>query len=158
MKNIFRLILTFSLVVTAWADKNIGEVVVTGDTQTIPVSVTSNNPELQNLALKAFGAHGRYLVRSAGYYNIAFTSAGGNQVTVAITKSGGAAVHSETVSGTSLRNALLRAADVAVKHTSGGLRGFFAEKIAFVSDRGGQQTILTGDLLFGELQSYPVQG
>jgi len=159
MQHIFRLILVFSLVVAAKADLNIGTVEVKGDTQTIPVTISANNPELQNLALTAFGAHGRYQVKTGGAYTINFTAAGGNQVTVAITKgSGGAAVHRETVSGTSLRNALLRAADVAVKHTSGGLRGFFAEKLAFVSDRSGQQAILTGDLFFGEVQSHPVQG
>ena len=158
MQNIFRLILAFSLVATAWAQRDIGIVDVKGDTQTIPITITSNNPELQNLALTAFGTHGRFQVRTGGAYAINFTAAGGNQVTVAITKgSGGAALHSETVSGTSLRNALLRAADVAVFKTS-GLRGFFSGKLAFVSDRGGQQTIFTGDLFFGEVQSYPVQG
>ena len=158
MQNIFRLILACSLVVTAWADKNIGEVVVTGDTQTIPVSVTANSPELQNLALTAFGAHGRFSVRTGGAYAIQFAAGGGNQVTVTITKgSSGTPFHSQTVNGTSPRNALLRAADVAVLKIS-GQRGFFAGKLAFVSDRGGQQTIFTSDLFFGEVQSHPVQG
>lgn len=161
MQNIFRLIMAFALVATASAQqpKDIGVVDVKGDTQTIPVTISSNNSELQNLALTAFGAHGRYRVETRGAYAINFTAAGASQVTVSITKgSGGAAVHSETVSGTSLRNALLRAADVAVVKTSGGLRGFFSEKLAFVSDRGGVQSIFTGDLFFGEVQSHPVQG
>jgi TolB protein len=161
MQNIFRLILAFALVATASAQqsKDIGVVEVKSDNLTIPVTISSNNPELQNLALTAFGAHGRYRVVAGGAYGINFSSAGGNQVTVSITKgSGGASIHSETVSGTSLRNALLRAADVAVVKTSGGLRGFFSGKLAFVSDRGGVQTIFTGDLFFGDVQSHPVQG
>ena len=158
MQNIFRLILSLALVAIAYADRNIGIIEVQGDTLTIPVTVTSNNPELQNLARTAFDAHGRYRVVTGGAYGINFTAAGGNQVTVTITKgSGGASLHSETVNGTSLRHALLRAADVAVFKTS-GLRGFFAGRLAFVADRGGAQTIFTGDLFFGELQSYPVQG
>ena len=158
MQNIFRLILAFALVATAHAQRDIGIVDVKGDTLTIPVTVTSSNPELQNLALTAFAAHGRYRVVTGGAYGINFTAAGANRVTVSVTKgSAGAALLSETVTGTSLRNALLRAADVAVMKTS-GLRGFFAGKLAFVSERGGQQTILTGDLFFGDVQSYPVQG
>ncbi len=158
MQKIFSLILAFALGATAFAQRDIGIVDVKGDTLTIPVTVSSNNPELQNLALTAFGTHGRYRVATNGAYGITFNAVGGNQVTVTITKgSAGAAVHSETVSGTTLRNALLRAADVAVFKTS-GLRGFFAGKLAFVSDRGGQQTIFTSDLFFGEVQSHPVQG
>jgi TolB protein len=55
------------------------------------------------------------------------------------------------VTGTSQRNALLRAADVAVKATS-GLNGFFASKLAFISERTGKQEIYTGDLFFGEVK------
>jgi TolB protein len=158
MQNIFRLLLACALVAPAFADRDIGIVDVKGDTLTIPITVSSANPELQNLALTAFGAHGRYRLVTGGAYGISFTAAGSNQVTVTITKgSAGAPLFSETVAGTGLRNALLRAADVAVLKTS-GLRGFFAGKLAFVSERGGQQTILTSDLFFGDMQSYPVQG
>jgi len=158
MQNIFRLFLAFALAATAFAQRDIGIVDVKGDTLTIPVTVDSNNPELQSLARTAFDAHGRYRVVSGGAYGIHFTAVGGSQVTVSVTKgSAGASLLTETVSGTNLRNALLRAADVAVLKTS-GLRGFFAGKLAFVSDRGGQQTIFTGDLFFGDVQSHPVQG
>lgn len=158
MQNIFRLFLALALVATAYAQRDIGIVDVKGDNSTIPVTVGSSNPELQGLAHAAFGAHGRYRLVTGGAYGITFAAVGSNQVTVTITKgTAGAALHSETVTGTTLRNALLRAADVAVVKTS-GLHGFFAEKLAFVSDRGGQQTIFTGDLFFGDMQSYPVQG
>ena len=60
-------------------------------------------------------------------------------------------IHSEVVTGTSLRNALLRAADVAVVHTNGlGLKGFFASKLAFILDGGRVKEVCTSDLFFGE--------
>jgi TolB protein len=62
-------------------------------------------------------------------------------------------VHSQVVTGTSPRNALLRAADVAVEKTNGlGLRGFFASRLAFVGSRGRTEEILVGDLFFGEVR------
>ncbi len=159
MQNVFRLSLALALLAPAFAQRDIGIVNVQSNTETIPVMVTSSSSELQSLALTAFSAHGRFRpVASGGAYTFNFTPAGASQVTVTIAKgSSGTPVASETVAGTSLRNALLRAADVAVARTS-GLRGFFAGKLAFVAERGGQQTILTGDLFFGELQSHPVQG
>lgn len=158
MQNVFRLVLGLALAATALAQRDIGVVDVQGDRDTVSVTLSSSSAELQNLALQAFNTHGRYrLVASGGQFGFNFTPAGANQVTVAITKGGGAPVHSETVSGTSLRHALLKAADVAVARTS-GLRGYFAGRLAFVSERGGQQAIFTGDLLLGDLQSHPVQG
>jgi TolB protein len=158
MQTVLRFILGLLLTGTALAQRDIGEVNVQADTSTIPVTVVSSSPELQSLAQTAFNAHGRYRVVAGGAYTFNFAPAGATQVTVTITKgSAGTPVASETVGGTSLRNALLRAADIAVAKTS-GLRGFFAGRIAFVSDHGGQQTILTSDLFFGEVQSHPVQG
>ncbi|MBP7482151.1 MAG: PD40 domain-containing protein, partial [Lacunisphaera sp.] len=60
-------------------------------------------------------------------------------------------------SGTSLRNALLRAADVAVTKTS-GLRGFFAGRLAFVGEATGKTEIYTSDLFFGEAQRWTSDG
>jgi TolB protein len=159
MQNAFRFLLGLALAATAFAQREIGVVDVQANTQTIPITIGSSSPELQNLALTAFNTHGRYRpVASNGAYGVEFTAAGATQVTVTVTKtSTGATVHSETVTGTTLRNALLRAADVAVVHT-GGLRGYFAGRLAFVTDRGGLQTIMTGDLFLGELQSHPVNG
>jgi TolB protein len=146
-----------TLAAPAAAQRDIGEVVTTADTQTLGVTVTSESAELQNLARLAFNAHGRYrLVASGGAFALTFSPAGANQVSVTVAK-GGSVVHRETVTGSSPRHALLRAADVAVTRTS-GLPGFFAGRLAFIADRGGQQTIMTGDLFFGEVQSHPVQG
>src|SRR5438876_563132 len=121
MQKPFRLLLTLALLTPAFAQRDIGEIVVEVDpsVQTIPLTISSSSPELQNLALTAFNTHGRYrLVASGGAYAIDFAPAGPSQVTVTITK-GGAAIHTQTVAGTNLRNALLRAADVAVTKTSG---------------------------------------
>ncbi|HEX2860487.1 MAG TPA: biopolymer transporter Tol, partial [Lacunisphaera sp.] len=71
--------------------------------------------------------------------------------------SAGTPVHSQTLSGANLRNALLRAADVAVTKTS-GLRGFFAGKLAFVGERSGKTEIYTSDLFFGDLFKWTSDG
>ncbi len=129
------------------SSESIGEVVVAGLNQ-IPISI-SGSPELSELAHLAFSAHGRYRrVASGGQFELRFTSAGGNQVRVDVLK-GGQAITSQTVSGNSPRNALFRAADVAVKATS-GLNGFFAAKLAFVSERSGRSEVFVSDLFLGE--------
>src|SRR5262249_2337521 len=119
MQHFFRLILVLALAVPALAQRDIGTVDVNADTKTIPVTISCSSPELQGLAIQAFNPHGHYrAVASGGAYNLSFAAAG-NQVTVTVTK-GGAPVHTQIVAGASPRNALLRAADVAVAHTGGG--------------------------------------
>jgi TolB protein len=139
--------------------RDLGEVVVTADLTTIPVNVSSPSPDLQNLAQVAFNAHGRYrLVAGNAAFALTFFPVGANSVEVTVTKGSAATlVLKQVVSGTSLHNALLRAADLAVTKTS-GLRGFFAGKLAFVANAGGQETVMTGDLFFTEVFNHPVQG
>jgi TolB protein len=159
MQLVFRLFLSLAFATPLFAARDIGTVNVQGDTTVIPITVSSSSAELQNLALTAFNVHGRYkLVASGGAYTFNFTPAGSSQVTVSITKGSVAApVATETVSGTDLRNALLRAADVAVTKTS-GLRGFFAGKLAFVGERTGKSEIYTSDLFFGNLLKWTSDG
>lgn len=159
MKNFFCLLLAVTLVVPALAQRTIGEVVVQADNTTIALSIASSSSELQNLALTAFNAHGRYrLVASGAAFAVSFSAAGANQVTVAITKgSAGTPVHNETVTGANLRHALLKAADVAVAKTS-GLRGFFAGKLAFVGETTGKTEIYTSDLFFGNVLRWTNDG
>jgi TolB protein len=159
MQKTFAFLAAFALATPVFAQpiKDIGDITVAADTTAFAVSISSSSAELQNLALTAFKAHGKYrLVGSGGAFALKFDSAGANQVTVTVSQRGNA-IFTQTVSGTSARNALLKAADLAVTKTS-GLPGFFAGKLAFVTDRGGQQTIMTSDLFFGEVQSHPVQG
>jgi TolB protein len=161
MQNVFRFLLGFAIAAPLFAQRGVDDIVVTvsGDTQTTGITVSSSSAELQALAQRAFGAHGRYKLLGGGAaFNLTFTPAGPAAVTVNITKgSANTPVHTETVSGTSLRNALLRAADVAVNKTS-GLPGFFAGKLAFVGEATGKTEIYTSDLFFGEAQRWTSDG
>lgn len=159
MRNAFCLLLTLVLVNVAFAQRDIGDVIVKSDVQTIPITVTSSSQDLQNLARTAFMSHGRYRVEaSRGAYAISFAASGTSAVTVTITKGSAATpVHSQTVTGANLRNALLRAADIAVTKTS-GLPGFFAGKLAFVGERSGKTEIYTSDLYFGDLFKWTSDG
>jgi TolB protein len=134
------------------ATRDIGYVDVVAEKNTVPVRVSANNQELNTLALQAFGAHGRYRVTASGYaYDIRFSLVTATQVRVDITKgAAGTPYASEVVTGTSARNALLRAADVAVVKTNGlGLKGFFTAQLAFIGERTGKKEVYTSDLFFG---------
>lgn len=155
MKSFLRLVLVLTTVtvsaLTAVHARDIGDITVIADNKTIPVRVSANTPELNDLALRAFNVHGRYSVKASGYaYDIRFTLLGSNQVRVDITKGqAGTPFGSETVSGRDAADALLRAADAAVVKTNGlGLRGFFASKLAFVGSGSGHSEIFTSDLFF----------
>jgi TolB protein len=128
---------------------------VPSDQNAIRVRVSANTPELTALAQQAFGLHGRYLIKPADYsYDIKFTALTPTQVRVDITKGRAATPYSSDVaSGTSSRNALLRAADIAVEKTNGlGLKGFFTAKLAFIRDLGRAKEVCISDLLFGEVK------
>lgn len=157
MQTLFRFFVVLSLLATSAAcgqgTRKLGEIRVEVDGNTIPVRVSANSADLQSLAQTAFNAHGRYRVVASGHaFDIKFTAQGANQVRVDVTRGSAATpVVGETVTGTSPRNALLRAADVAVAKTNGqNLRGFFTAKIAFVSQRGGKGDIYASDLFLGE--------
>jgi len=156
--KVFCLLLSLGLAAPAFAQRDIGVVDVQANTQVIPVTLDSSSPELHQLALTAFNAHGRFKpVAGGGAYALSFAAAGANQVTVTVTRGTGTAVATETATGATLRQALLKAADAAVQRIT-GTRGFFAGHLAFVTDRGGVQTIMVSDLFLGDLQSYPVNG
>lgn len=144
---------TFSflvLPVVAQPARDLGTVDVAG-AGTIRVKVTGSTTELDQLANLAFNSHGRFSrVASGESVSIAFTAVNANQVRVDVRR-GATAVTSQVVSGSSTRNALLRAADVAVKATT-GLNGFFASRLAFISERTGKPEVYTGDLFFGEVK------
>ncbi len=137
--------------VSAQTTRDLGNVDIVFDGKTVSVSVSGSTPELNNLANLAFNAHGRYRrVASGGSFDIKFTQVAANQVQVTVTK-GGAVVLNQVAQGTSTRNALFRAADMAVKATS-GLKGFFASRLAFISEYSGKSEVFTGDLFFGEVR------
>jgi TolB protein len=153
MRNISLLIAFLpAMAGSASAQRDIGSVEVVAEGRTLPVRVYSDTPALNNLALQAFGSHGRYhLVASGFQYDIRFSAVGPAQVRVDVTR--GEQTWSEVLAGTSQRNALLRAADAAVVQTNGlGLRGYFASKLAFIGERTGHQEVYTSDLFFGEVR------
>ena len=156
MHKFLRLSLILACVVaSALAQRDIGNVDIVVNSKTLPVRVSADSSDLGNLALLAFSSHGRYRVQASGYaYDIRFSHAGPAQVRVDITRGvTGLPVASEIVSGTSSRNALLRAADFAVEKTNGlGLRGFFTSQLVFIGRATGSSEVYTSDLFFGEVR------
>jgi|CZKI01.1.fsa_nt_gi TolB protein len=147
-------LVALAIAAPALAQRDIGTVEVLADNRTIPVRVSGATPEMNALALQAFGSHGRYhLVASGFVFDIRFSPAGAGQVRVDISRGAGAQpVASEVASGTGPRNALLAAADAAVEKTNGlGLRGYFTSRLVFVGERTGHQEIYTSDLFFGDV-------
>jgi TolB protein len=124
------------------------------DKNAIPVRVSANTPELNALAQQAFSVHGRYKVVASGYdYDFKFSQVTPTQVRVDITTKGDKPFASDVATGTTNRNALLKAADFAVEKTNGlGLRGFFTAKLAFIRDMGKAKEVCVSDLLFGEVK------
>lgn len=135
----------------ALAQRDIGNVDIAADTRVVSVRIAGDN-DLRPIAETAFRTHGRYRVTAdRAAYTLTFTAPGATQVRVEIsTGSPARTVYAETVSGTSKRNALFRAADAAVRQTC-GLPGYFASKLAFISDRTGKSEVYTSDLFFGEV-------
>jgi TolB protein len=156
MKKILRLLLLLSVAAApALAQRDIGYVDVVAEKNTIPVRVSASTTELNDLALRAFGAHGRYRLAAHGYaYDIRFTLVTPTQVRVDITKgTAGARYASDLATGDTARHALLRAADIAVEKTNGlGLKGFFTAKLAFIGERTGHKEVYTSDLFFGGIK------
>ncbi len=105
------------------------------DPSAMPIKLTAAG-EINTLARRAFLTHGAFSLDTnrAPAFEIRFTSAGGSAVKVDVIDKTGAAVLSQTAQGSSLANALYRAADLAVTKTT-GLPGYFASKIAFVGGR-----------------------
>ena len=137
----------------AHAQNNLGDVVITAELKNTPILVTGSTAELNTLANQAFNAHGAFRRQAQGYaYKVGFAPAGPNQVQVTVTRGTGATpVLSQVVSGSSGRNALLKAADLAVKAMT-GKPGFFATKLAFIGERTGKPEVYVGDLFLGEVR------
>ena len=150
--RIFVLLCLSGLSVSAQsAVTDIGPIEIQSQLQTLSVRVTASPEELNRLANLAFEVHGRYRrVTSNPSFDIRFTAVSGNRVQVDVAR-GSSRVMNRTFTGTSMRNALLKAADAVVEQTS-DLKGFFASKLAFISKQTGATEVYTGDLFFGEGQ------
>lgn len=150
-KIAFCLVLAAGSVAAFAQSREIGTVDIAADARATTVRIAGDN-DLRAIAETAFRTHGRYRVTAdRASYTITFTAGGSNQVRVEITTGNPArSVFAETIPGTSTRNALFRAADAAVRQTS-GLPGFFASKLTFISERTGKREVYTSDLFFGEV-------
>jgi TolB protein len=166
MSKVLPFFLGLALVAAPAFSAELGTVTEEFNNHTVPVRVSGSTPELNGLSQRAFAAHGRYRADAVSYaYDIRFSQVSANSVRVDIARglshgadSGGGAV-SEIVTGTTLRNALLRAADVAVEKTNGqGLRGFFTARLAFVCGQGSHKEVYTSDLFFGEVRRFTGDG
>lgn len=131
------------------AVRSLPDVVIRTDLKNIPIQVSASTPELNALARTAFGAHGAFRLQAQNFsFDVKFAPAATNQVQVTISKSG-AVVLNQVVAGSSSRNALLRAADVAVRAMT-GKPGFFASRLAFIGERTGKPEVYVSDLFLGE--------
>jgi TolB protein len=162
MPKLFRFLLLVTLVAApAFAQRKIGEVRVDVDANTIPVRISANSADLNSLANLAFESHGRYKRVTSGHaYDIKFTSVTPTQVRVDITRGAAATpVSSDVANGTTARNALLKAADIAVQKTNGmNLRGFFTARLAFIAQRTGKSEIYASDLFLRDAQQLTRDG
>lgn len=157
MQNLLRfLLVVFTAVPAVWGQvRKIEAIDVVNDSKTIPIRVSANSTELNALALQAFSTHGRFRLLASGYaYDIKFSLVTATQVRVDITKgSAGTPFASEVATGANERQALLRAADIAVEKTNGvGLKGYFTARIAMIGERTGKKEIYTSDLFFREVK------
>ncbi|HEX9781988.1 MAG TPA: biopolymer transporter Tol [Opitutaceae bacterium] len=131
--------------------RDIGPIIERIDVKVIPVRIEASAAELQKLAAFAFNAHGAFRVDSGASQTIRFSVAATNTVRVSI-ESGNPArtIFSQDATGSSLRNALFRAADAAVVRLA-NIPGFFSGRLTFVSQRTGASEVYTSDLFFGEM-------
>jgi TolB protein len=132
---------------------NLGDVIIKHQIKNTPILVTGSTAELNSLANQAFAAHGAFRRQAQDYvFKVAFAPGGAaNQVQVTVTRGQGTPVLSQVVAGNSPRNALLKAADVAVRAMT-GKPGFFASKLAFIGERTGKPEVYVGDLFLGDVR------
>lgn len=127
------------------------------DTRIYRISFEISGQSDRSLLNEAFGVHGAYRVVAANQseFHFQFTRRSTNEVECAILSGRPAKELKRFIeSGTSPRNSLLRAADRAVRLTSGA-NGFFASRIVFIGQRGGKyQEVYTSDMFFGELKFH----
>jgi TolB protein len=111
------------------------------------VNIIGQPATLVASAVRLFDLHGGF-VRSdeRADFTFRFEASGSTSVSLTIL-SGGKTLWQDSFTGTTQTDALCRAADIAVQKTL-GLPGFFASKVAFISDRTGYAEAYTSDILF----------
>ncbi|MCH6254972.1 hypothetical protein MLD52_00320 [Puniceicoccaceae bacterium K14] len=134
--------------------RELGVVEVDVMRDTTSVVVRSSDSESLSLARTAFNVHGAYRVvggMADAAFAISIDPVGVSGARLSIFSGLPEQLQfTQTLAGTSRRNAIFRAVDLAIRKTSGN-RGFFAGKLAFVSEVTGSQELFTSDVLFGEV-------
>ncbi len=139
---------------------DIGDIVARGE-RVFNVQVTSDDASLQSLLRRAFRTHGQFEMagreRDADFV-FDFTAGGGDGVRLRIQSGSPLQVlHEESVSGASRRNAALRAADVAVRRTTGA-PGYFAGRLTFIGQETGSREVYMADMFLGEMRQLTRDG
>ncbi len=120
-----------------------------------PIVVSSSTPEIVQLANAAFRLHGGFRLTNdpnEAVFTFRFNRIGPNRVELAIESGRPAQLQfRQEVLSDDASKAILKACDLAVEKTL-GLPGFFAGKLAFVSERGAWKEIFVGDLFFQKTQ------
>ncbi len=138
IRNIL-LSLTFSFSSSLMAQDEDIVVTTTTDSKIFRVSIESTDSADLGLLNNAFTAHGAYKVVPANQseFHLQFIRKSENTVECAILLGRPARELKRFVeSGNSRRNSLFRAADRVVRLTS-GMNGFFASRLVFIGQRGG---------------------
>lgn len=133
----------------AFAQIDGGTVNVRGIPSSTPVMVASGNSNTKAILNTAFRIHGGYDVvgaSSAADFVVGVDPIGAQAARLTIT-SGSRQLLSETLAGSSSLNAIYKAIDRAIYKTR-GKKGFFAGKLAYVSEESGVTEVYTTDLLF----------
>ena len=125
--------------------------IIRNDEGKLAINVDSSDPNISNLARRAFSLHGGILVAEEAVdalFLVKIEPAGDSSVLLTL---GSGQPYTEqlrrTVSGRDLQNAVLRACDIVVEATLQS-EGFFAGRLAFVCKQNGFSELYTSDLLF----------
>ena len=117
----------------------------------LPINVDSSDPNVSNLARRAFALHGGIVVTKKpvdASFLVKIEPTGDSSALLTL---GSGQPYAEqlrrTVSGRDLQNAVLRACDLVVEATLQS-KGFFAGRLAFVCKKSGVSELYTSDLLF----------
>lgn len=130
-----------------------GVIEIPADLRNTPILVVGATAELNTLANQAFNAHGAFRRQAQGFaFKVDFAPGGAaNQVRVSVARAQGSPILAQVVTGDTPRNALFRAADLAVRAMT-GKPGFFASRLAFIGERTGKPEVYIGDLFLGDVK------
>lgn len=136
-----------ALTVKAQGPIALGDVVGTANVEQRSVRIAGEPAGLVSKASRLVDLHGGLRrVADGEDFLFRFSVQEGNRVGISIL-SGGKMLWESDYMGSSVNDALYRAADAAVEKTL-GIPGFFRSTVAFVSERSRHPEIYTGDLLF----------